>query len=491
MPRRPAPQRLLLLASATAAAGWLAEALQSHPHWSGALHRLGHGDDPPDIDSGPTGCRAVLVVRHPALEAIEARLQGARTSTEAPESGLSAGLLEAWKIWQRRLGDDLLVVPVAGLIDGRHHRQLRRICRHLQLPARTAGWRATEQEPPVYDHGLHPGSRWQFGGDGLRSAEADGPVVGGPALADLLQDADACLRQIIEARLLPTAAGQCWQRISQAFAGYAVTAERGRSNFWISSGEGDAGLAAGVIGGRSGGGPQQPLATRVGRTARWSRFEPPQRLYATYLEGGCRIAAFTYVVDSFLYATHVGRYCSIGRACEIGQHDHPTTWLSTHPFQYSTAIGFEAPGFAFSRLAAEAAPGDARWQQFSADVGYRRHTHIGHDVWIGARVFVKKGVSIGNGAVIGAGSVVTRDIPAYAIAVGSPARVLRYRFEEPIRQQLDALQWWRYAPWSLNHVPWDRPLKAIRMLQRRRRTGELLPYGGHDGEPGFGPGGGD
>ncbi|WP_254977983.1 hypothetical protein [Cyanobium sp. ATX 6A2] len=60
----------MLLASTTAAAGWLAEALQSHPHWSGALHRLGHGDDPLDIDPAPTGCRAVLVVRHPALEAI-------------------------------------------------------------------------------------------------------------------------------------------------------------------------------------------------------------------------------------------------------------------------------------------------------------------------------------------------------------------------------------------------------------------------------------
>jgi hypothetical protein len=86
-------------------------------------------------------------------------------------------------------------------------------------------------------------------------------------------------------------------------------------------------------------------------------------------------------------------------------------------------------------------------------------------------------VTIGNGAVIGAGSVVTPDVPASAIAVGSPARVLRYRSDEDFPAQLDTLQWRRYTPWSLNAVSWERPLKAIRLLKPRRRTGGLLPYG--------------
>lgn len=51
---------------------------------------------------------------------------------------------------------------------------------------------------------------------------------------------------------------------------------------------------------------------------------------------------------------------------------------------------------------------------------------IGNDVWLGARSIVLKGVQIGDGAVIGAGSIVTRDIPARAVAVGQPARVLRF-----------------------------------------------------------------
>jgi maltose O-acetyltransferase len=52
---------------------------------------------------------------------------------------------------------------------------------------------------------------------------------------------------------------------------------------------------------------------------------------------------------------------------------------------------------------------------------------IGEDVWLGASVKVMPGVTIGTGAVVGASSVVTKDIPPYGIAVGSPAKVIKYR----------------------------------------------------------------
>jgi hypothetical protein len=67
---------------------------------------------------------------------------------------------------------------------------------------------------------------------------------------------------------------------------------------------------------------------------------------------------------------------------------------------------------------------------------------IGHDVWIGHGVTVIAGRKIGIGAVIGSGAVVTRDIPPYAIAVGVPARVVKFRFPPDVVEKLLATQWW-------------------------------------------------
>ena len=63
-------------------------------------------------------------------------------------------------------------------------------------------------------------------------------------------------------------------------------------------------------------------------------------------------------------------------------------------------------------------------------------------MFIGANVTILDGVSIGDGAVIGAGAVVSKDIPPYAIAVGAPIRILRYRFPEDTVSKLLKLQWW-------------------------------------------------
>lgn len=71
---------------------------------------------------------------------------------------------------------------------------------------------------------------------------------------------------------------------------------------------------------------------------------------------------------------------------------------------------------------------------------------IGNDVWIGCDVTIMGGVRIGNGAVIGAGAVVAKDIPPYAIAVGNPVRVIKYRFTEEIIQKLQRIKWWNWSP---------------------------------------------
>jgi len=67
---------------------------------------------------------------------------------------------------------------------------------------------------------------------------------------------------------------------------------------------------------------------------------------------------------------------------------------------------------------------------------------IGNNVWIGDSVLVLAGVTIGDGAVIGAGAVVTQDIPKFGVAVGVPARIKRFRFPEPICDQLKDIAWW-------------------------------------------------
>jgi acetyltransferase-like isoleucine patch superfamily enzyme len=69
---------------------------------------------------------------------------------------------------------------------------------------------------------------------------------------------------------------------------------------------------------------------------------------------------------------------------------------------------------------------------------------IGNDVWVGTQCVILSGARVSDGVVIGANSVVESDIPPYAIAVGSPARVVKYRFPDRIIERLLALQWWNW-----------------------------------------------
>ena len=70
---------------------------------------------------------------------------------------------------------------------------------------------------------------------------------------------------------------------------------------------------------------------------------------------------------------------------------------------------------------------------------------VGHDVWIGKRAIILPNVSIGSGAIVGAGSVVTKDVPPYAVAAGNPARIIRYRFSTDQIEQLLSIQWWDWT----------------------------------------------
>jgi len=73
---------------------------------------------------------------------------------------------------------------------------------------------------------------------------------------------------------------------------------------------------------------------------------------------------------------------------------------------------------------------------------FKGDTTIGHDVWIGHAAVIMPGVTVGNGAIVAAGTVVTRDVPAYAIVAGNPGSVVRYRFDEQAIRRLLQLEWW-------------------------------------------------
>lgn len=74
---------------------------------------------------------------------------------------------------------------------------------------------------------------------------------------------------------------------------------------------------------------------------------------------------------------------------------------------------------------------------------------IGNDVWIGSKSIILKGVNIGNGAIIGAGSVVTKDVPAYSVVGGVPAKIITYRFNQSQIEKLEQIKWW---DWDIDYI---------------------------------------
>lgn len=159
------------------------------------------------------------------------------------------------------------------------------------------------------------------------------------------------------------------------------------------------------------------------------------------------IGAYTDIVSGteLQNVASIGRYCSIARDVTIGQNrkSHPLEWLSTH-----SALG-----------------GLRQQQAGMAHHEEVKQTVIGHDVWIGMDVLILEGITIGTGAVIGAQSLITKDVPPYAIVVGSPAKVQRYRFEPHIIEGLLASQWWNLTPHQLAELPIEDPEKLLEALK--------------------------
>lgn len=130
----------------------------------------------------------------------------------------------------------------------------------------------------------------------------------------------------------------------------------------------------------------------------------------------CRFGKYNYVAPrTGMFNVTMGNYCSIGPQIIMGGMEHSHWWYSMSPL-------------------------------LSDRAGDVPETIIGNDVWIGANCVIKAGIRIGDGAVIGAQSFVNKDVPPYAIVVGSPAKVLRYRFDEDTITKIKTTKYWEKEP---------------------------------------------
>jgi len=116
----------------------------------------------------------------------------------------------------------------------------------------------------------------------------------------------------------------------------------------------------------------------------------------------------------------IGKFCSIAVGVKIiasGEHNYKG--VSTFPF-YAHYLK----------------------KNVEKDTFTKGNVIIGNDVWVGANAVILSGVTIGDGAIIGAGSVVTKHVPPYAVVVGVPGKLIKFRFDQDIIDDLLKIRWW-------------------------------------------------
>lgn len=154
-----------------------------------------------------------------------------------------------------------------------------------------------------------------------------------------------------------------------------------------------------------------------------------------HFEAKCVLYHFPFVGDKLV----VGKFCALARGVRFIMNgaNHQISGFSTYPF-YIFGNGWEAV------------------TPQPSDLPYKGDTVIGSDVWLGYEVMVMPGVKIGDGAIVAARSVVTKDVPPYAVVGGNPARVVKQRFPDEVVAELLAIRWW---DWQVDKI--SRNLHAI------------------------------
>lgn len=134
-----------------------------------------------------------------------------------------------------------------------------------------------------------------------------------------------------------------------------------------------------------------------------------------YIDSECTLGNYNYIGQySAISKAKIGNYCSIATNVSIGMGEHSVDAISTSSLFYGDPL----------KILTE------------------KTCEIGNDVWIGVDSIILRGVKVGNGAVVGANSVVTKDVPDFGIVVGSPARLIRFRFTVEEINRITESNWW-------------------------------------------------
>ncbi len=178
----------------------------------------------------------------------------------------------------------------------------------------------------------------------------------------------------------------------------------------------------------------------------WTQISHDVKFYKSVLGDYSYIMQHSQVMDS-----SIGKFCSIASFVRLNPGNHPLERPTSHHMTYrAKQYGFAETDDTDFFLWREANP-----------------VTIGHDVWIGHNVTVLPGVSIGNGAAIGAGAVVTKNVEAYTIVAGVPAKPIRARFTDSEKEKLEQIQWWH----------WTRAELEARFMDFRDMEAFLEKYG--------------
>jgi len=185
----------------------------------------------------------------------------------------------------------------------------------------------------------------------------------------------------------------------------------------------------------------------------------------------CTMGAYSYSESPLPVDVSVGRYCSIALGVDVFRDRHPMEWATTSSITYDIDAlrgyrAFVAAHREFNAGAFEAGEPPGR---------FAPAPQIGHDVWIGQHAQLARGIRIGTGAVIAAGAIVTRDVPPYAVVAGTPARVIRMRFDAPLVERLLASRWWEFDASVFKRCDYRDPSRFVDQIGALRSDERFRP----------------